>query len=419
MIQKKNSVWVALLLCLSLICSSQAHASAVQDKIDSTGEKIDALENALNQKESEIRAYQQEQKELEQDILDGQEKISNLSEELDQTKSAIDGTKEEIAETQKALEQSEKDSREQYSQMKTRIRFMYENSMHDMISYVLEAGSLAEALRRANYFQAVIDYDREKLEEYKATTRKIKKAKAKLVSEKENLEVLEKNQTEQLSEIDRAVDDMKISLGNKISQIQSSQQMRQQYEQDLEKQKEYEKELERQKAEEDRKNEEQIRRQKEELERRRQEQERRQQQEQQQRQSQQQSNNGASDSSDVWYDDSSVSSGASDLELLATLIYCEASNQSYEGKLAVGSVVMNRVASGSFPNSVSGVIYQSGQFSPVSSGRFARALAAGLGSSCMSVASEVLNGKRNVTCLYFRINNGEIDGLVIGDHVFY
>lgn len=421
MMQKKNSGWLACILCLCILCSSQAHAGAIQDKIDSAGNKIDELENALNRTDENISAYQREKKALEQDIAAGQEKISRLSEELDVTKAGIKKTKQEIKKTQEALEQSKADSKEQYTQMKSRIRFMYENSMNNMLSYVLEAGSLPEALRRANYFQAVIDYDREKLQEYKATTKKIKKAKEKLVSKREELEELKEGQTEKLSEIDTAVEELKAKLGSKISQIQNSQELRRKYEQDLEQQKRYEQELERQKAEEDRRRQEEIRRQKEELERRREEQERiRRQQEQQQReQEQRQDSQTDSGSSAVWYDDSSDAQSASDLELLSTIIYCEAGNQSYEGQLAVGSVIMNRVASSSFPNSISGVIYQSGQFSPVASGRFARALAAGLGNHCASVAQEVLNGKRNVTCLYFRVNNGVMDGTVIGDHVFY
>lgn len=423
MTQKRNFCWLAFILCICMLCNSPAQASAIQDKIDSAGEKIDELEDALGRTEENINAYQNEQKILEQDISDGQEKISRLSSELDETKEAIEGAQKAIAKTQEALVKSKEVSQEQYAQMKMRIRFMYENSIGDMLSYILEAGSLPEALRRANYFQAVIDYDRQKLEEYKATTRKIKKAKQDLIAQKDGLEELKTEQSGKLSEIDSAVQDLKVKLSNKLSQIQNSQALRLKYEQDLERQKQYERELERQKAEEDRRREEEIRRQEEELERRRQEQERKRQEEEQkrqeQKQQQQQSNNSPGSGSGVWYDDSSASAGTSDLELLSTLIYCEAGNQPYEGQLAVGSVVMNRVASSSFPNSVSGVIYQSGQFSPVSSGRFAQALAAGLGSQCTSVAQEVLNGKRNVTCLYFRVNTGAIDGLVIGDHVFY
>ena len=338
-----------------------------------------------------------------------QEKISRLSEELDDTRSSIADTQEEIQKTQQSLQQSKADSKEQYEQMKQRIRFMYENSTTDMIMCVLEADSMPEALRRANYFMAVMSYDREKLEEYKETTRKIKKDKAKLVAEKEQLEILEKQQSGQLSEIDETVVQLKYHLSSKIAQIQDSKELQEKYEQDLERQKQYEKELERQKAEEDKKREEEIRQQEEQL--------RRQQEEQQ---CQQNSSSGSSGrNADSGNAGRSVQAGAGDLELLSTIIYCEAGNQSYEGQLAVGSVILNRVASSSFPNSISGVIYQSGQFSPVASGRFAHALAAGLGSRCVSAAREVLNGRRNVDCLYFRADNGLIDGLVIGDHVFY
>ena len=55
-------------------------------------------------------------------------------------------------------------------------------------------------------------------------------------------------------------------------------------------------------------------------------------------------------------------------ELMASLIFCEAGNQPYEGQVAVGAVVLNRVKSSVYPNSVSEVIYQSGQFSPAMSG---------------------------------------------------
>lgn len=418
--QKKKNCWFVLVLCLCIFCSSQAQAGAIQDKIDSTGNKINELENALDKTEGDISVYEREQKALEQDIAKGQEKISRLSAELDETQDAIGETQDEIAKTQKELGQSQADSKEQYEHMRLRIRFMYENSLSSMLNFVLEAGSLSEALRRADYFQAVVSYDREKLQEYKATIRKIKKEKKQLVAEEEELETLEKKQSAKLAEIDAAVEELKDRLGDKLAQIENSKVLREKYLEELEQQKEYEKELERQKAEEDRRRQEEIRRQEEELERQRKEQQRQNQQNQQQnQQGQQQNSNSGSGSTDARHGNSSSTASASDLELLSTIIYCEAGNQPYEGQLAVGSVVMNRVASRSFPNSISGVIYQSGQFSPVASGRFAQALAAGSGARCRAVAQDVLNGRRNVDCLYFRVDNGLIDGIVIGSHVFY
>ena len=108
-----------------------------------------------------------------------------------------------------------------------------------------------------------------------------------------------------------------------------------------------------------------------------------------------------------------------DLEILACIIQCEAEGEPYEGKLAVGSVVLNRVVSSSFPNTIMGVIYQEGQFSPVASGRMASRVAAGANSECRQAAQEVLNGNITVPYLYFRRDNGTIDGYVIAHHVFY
>ena len=59
----------------------------------------------------------------------------------------------------------------------------------------------------------------------------------------------------------------------------------------------------------------------------------------------------------------------SDLNLLAHLVYAEARGESYTGQVGVAAVVLNRVKSSSFPNTVAGVIYQSGAFSVVSDGQ--------------------------------------------------
>ena len=87
--------------------------------------------------------------------------------------------------------------------------------------------------------------------------------------------------------------------------------------------------------------------------------------------------------------------------LLAALIQAEADNQGYEGRLAVGSVVMNRVASSKFPNTVAGVIYSPGQFAPVTSGRVALILANGPNSGCQRAAADAIAGNTNTDALFF------------------
>lgn len=66
---------------------------------------------------------------------------------------------------------------------------------------------------------------------------------------------------------------------------------------------------------------------------------------------------------------SSGSSSNSDLNLLARVVYGEARGEPYEGQVAVAAVVLNRVRSSSFPNSISSVVYQSGAFTAVSDGQ--------------------------------------------------
>lgn len=115
-----------------------------------------------------------------------------------------------------------------------------------------------------------------------------------------------------------------------------------------------------------------------------------------------------------------TSASVDDTTLLAAIIQCEAGSECYEGKVAVGAVVLNRVRSGSYANSISGVIYQSGQFGPASNGSLARVLASGnISSSCRQAAADALAGADPTGGkLSFHRANGR-DGVVIGNHVFF
>ena len=113
-----------------------------------------------------------------------------------------------------------------------------------------------------------------------------------------------------------------------------------------------------------------------------------------------------------------ISADSNDVAMLAALIECEAGGESYTGMVAVGAVVVNRVNNGSFPNSISGVIYQSGQFTPVATGTFQSVLARGARSDCYAAAQAALAGESPVGgCLYF--NSGYGSGIQIGYQHFY
>ena len=81
---------------------------------------------------------------------------------------------------------------------------------------------------------------------------------------------------------------------------------------------------------------------------------------------------------------------------------------------------MNRVRSPAYPNSIHGVIYASGQFTPAMCGRLNEVYNSGrIRQSCIDAANEALAGTSNVGDMtHFRRNDGR-DGIVIGNHVFY
>lgn len=109
-----------------------------------------------------------------------------------------------------------------------------------------------------------------------------------------------------------------------------------------------------------------------------------------------------------------------DVKLLASLIYCEAGNQPHEGKVAVGSVVMNRLNSPAYPNTLAGVIYASGQFTPARSGKVDRIYRGGnIQADSIAAAKEALAGSAPVGgATHFR-RKGNRQGTIIGAHVFY
>ena len=111
-------------------------------------------------------------------------------------------------------------------------------------------------------------------------------------------------------------------------------------------------------------------------------------------------------------------SQAASQELLASIIYCEAGNQPYEGQVAVGAVIMNRVKSGSYPNSIEEVIYQSGQFGPAATGWLNRVRSSkGYSQTALQAAVDALNGSNPIgNCLYFDQGGA---GMKIGAHYFH
>lgn len=328
----------------------------LQDELDKTQENLDNLEDKRDSLEKELAYLNSQMNTV----------VANL-EELD---ARIHEKEQAIVDTQAALDEARATEEWQYASMVTMVRLMYEQQEDSYLAALLSSGSLSELLNQADRIEKVVAYDQKMLETYVNNRILIEEQEARLQAEKTELEGLIAQAQAEKDKVSGLIEQASSSINKYASQISDAERKALAYEEEIKKKEEDLEYLKKKLAEEIAMS--------------------------------QAAANG------TWRDISEVSFAEGDRRLLANLIYCEAGGEPYEGQVAVGSVVINRVLSSKYPDTVVGVIYQSGQFSPVASGRFAGALAAGLGSQCRSVAQEVLNGKRNVTCLYFRVDTGAV-----------
>ncbi|MBQ4530455.1 MAG: cell wall hydrolase [Lachnospiraceae bacterium] len=115
-----------------------------------------------------------------------------------------------------------------------------------------------------------------------------------------------------------------------------------------------------------------------------------------------------------------TSLSSDDVTLLAAMIQCEAGNECFEGKVAVGNVILNRVNSGSYPSSIYGVITAPGQFPPATNGTLTSVMARGISSDCIKAAQTAMSGVNYVgSAKHFRSVSSGYTGTVIGNHVFW
>lgn len=99
----------------------------------------------------------------------------------------------EIDQANKDLEAAKKEEREQYEQMKKRIRAMYIRGDGSLLEALLGATSMSDFLNRVNYYNAVHDYDRNQLEVYKETKQQVIDLKSQLLSEQSEMEEMQDN----------------------------------------------------------------------------------------------------------------------------------------------------------------------------------------------------------------------------------
>ncbi|SFC95079.1 Cell Wall Hydrolase [Butyrivibrio sp. YAB3001] len=377
-------------MLLSVLALSMTSVSIRADATESTRKKLEDAKEKKKQSQNELDNTKDDIVEMneEKSSLQGQlnklnTQLSEVSSNLADLEEQIGDKKTEIENTIMELELARKTEEDQYASMKKRIQFIYEKQRFVFVDMLLGATSFADFLNQNNYIEQLSAYDRKMFLKYIENRENIEAKEAALQLEREELEDYQVKAKAEQSRVSGLVSQTSGSIQQYANDISGAEAKAQALENQIKAQEEDIKNLEAKLAEE-------IRLSK-------------------------------LAASSAWRNISEVTFAEGDRYLLANLIYCEAGGEPYEGKVAVGAVVINRVLSSVYPDTLVGVIYQNKQFSPVASGRLALALAEGKASAaCYQAADEAMSGYSNVgNCVYFRTPVPGLSGINIGGHVFY
>ena len=330
---KKRWIQSGIILISSLGIVLSVFPSFADDNIDNLKGQTSALESELDG--------------INKDIL-------SLSEEISATEMQVEILNGEIARTSDALVEAEENENEQYENMKSRIKYMYEHGNATLLEMLFSAENMADFINKADFIENLSEYDKTALDDLKNIYKNIEDQKNTLETQQDSLldlkDELKKKQTE-LQEKAKAEEAARLEA-ERLEQLQQ---------------------------------------------------------------------NGGYDDT-ITNNGGQIDASADDVTLLAAILQCEA-HQNYDSLLAVATEILNRVESPRFPNTIRGVIYASGQFEPVWTGRLDAVLKKGPTSLSMQVAQDAINGARLAAvadCYYFLYaGSTNRPGVNIGNNLFF
>ncbi len=390
---ERKLICIVLAMILSVLFITENRILPVYAETDkeqeSTSDKIQKAEELKKITEEQRQVIEEKKDDLEEQREELEEFLLRLNGDLQELSDNI-----EVLEARMAVKQAEIDDarqkidealareEEQYDFMKKRVKHIYENGVESALTRLFTSKNYTDFVNKSEYVNKMEAYDRKILDELREIRETVEENETRLRGDMDELRVLMDQAQEEQEKVTTLVSTTTGSIAATSGALSAAEMEQAAYEAELKAQNENLSSLKKQLA--------------------------------------QERAMATKAAKMAWRDISEVSVHVGDRDLLAALIYCEAGGEPYVGQVAVGAVVMNRIRSAAYPNTMVGVIYQKGQFSPVASGRLATRLSIGANASCYQAADEAMAGSTPVgNCLYFRTVTPQINGQIIGGHVFY
>ncbi len=381
LLRKIISIAIAATLVTGL-APAGTHAETTSEKI----KKAEQLKKATEEQKKAVESKKEDLEDTKQQLQDYLNKLNSELEEISNNLAEIETRmsekQAEIVQAKLDIETAKAEEARQYELMKKRLRMIYEKGDVSLLQTFMQTTNYSDFLNKAEYVGRLEEYDRKMFDELVGQRKLVEEKEEVLKIEIEQLDELMGDAKAEKNKVSTLVNSTSGTIAATDGAISAAELEQRAYESEIKEQEAnltaLKKQLEEEKALSERAN------------------------------------------RMAWSNASDLGFEGSDRELLACLIHCEAGNQPYIGQVAVGSVVINRMRSAAFPNTMVGVIYQKRQFTPAGSGRLATRLSLGASESCYRAADEAMAGVQPVgNCLFFRTVIPQIKGTIIGGHVFY
>ncbi|MEG0793590.1 MAG: cell wall hydrolase [Lachnospiraceae bacterium] len=325
-----------------------------------------------------VKSLTDESSGLKNELSDLNAELNTICNELDNTILQMEQITTEITATKGNLADAKANEQKQYEAMKLRIRYIYETGNSTFLELLFTANSMADFLNKADFISNISDYDREMLTSLVAIQKDILQKESLLETEQSQLLTLKEELSKKQDHLQNKIASTSGELSQYTDRLNRAATVALAAEELLKIKVSAVPPTESPAPEDD-------------------------------------------------YEETappappnSIPATTSEVNLLAALIECEAGGGSYEGLVAVGAVVINRVNNSNYPNSITNVIKQPGQFSPYASGKLAKVVERGATPICFDAANDALSGSNPIGgCLSFRAASTGHSGIIMGGNVFF
>lgn len=415
---------ICLLLSVAMAAVNILPALATNDDLEKAEERVESAEEqakSLEEASERLAGYLDE--------LNSQlDQLSSDMETLAGQKADLDA---QLALTNEELKAAKETEARQYEDMKKRIQYMYENRDAGFVGLIFSEDSLSGIMNKAEYAMELVNYDRQMLAAYMETKNLIAQKESDLLTEQAALDQIVQETEEKKNEVLAAIGETAEKIEECAGNLEDTNDQLAQYRAELQR-KELEAEEQMAMLEEGEKltadqtpteapPKEPMEAPTEAPTQAPTEAPTQAPTEAPTEAPTQAPEKPSTEAPEKPGEDEIDYSAYSDLELMAAMIYREAGAEPWEGKVAVGNVIMNRIKSSRYPNTMLGVLSQPYQFSPWGNPKYINALKNGVNSTCMQAAEAAMNGTENYIgdLLHFRTASSGYTGLIIGSHVFY